>query len=75
MDLRYIHGPISYCNINIENIKYLRAMISIIIGVQRKIIIFRYLSQASVSSQNIEREVATSPWENQLFFAWLLIIV
>ena len=50
-------------------------MITIIIGVQRKIIIFRYLSQASVSSQNIELEVATFPWENQLFFAWLLIIV
>ena len=50
-------------------------MITTIIGVQRKILIFRYLSQASVSSQNIEREVATFPWENQLFFAWLLIIV
>ena len=43
-------------------------MITIIIGVQRKIIIFRHLSQASVSSQNIEREVPTSPWELSIVF-------
>ena len=64
-----------YRNINIENFKYLRTMISMIIGVQRNILIFRYLLQASVSLQNIEHEVATFPREFQLFFAWLIIIV
>ena len=65
----------TYRNINIKNLKYLRTMISMIIGVQRNILIFRYLLQASVSLQNIEHEVATFPREFQLFFAWLIIIV